>query len=312
MNERSHSTRYENPRLRESEDTNACDAVVRWSPVKSLWISSMYAGTLLGAALHFTWPALALFMLTSAITLCAGHSVGMHRLLIHRSFESPKWLERTLVYLGTLVGLGGPWTMARTHDLRDWAQRQSACHDYFGHRSSFFKDAYWQMHCDLALTRPQVFEPESAIKDDRFYRLIERTHMAQQLPWAIVFVSLGGWSWLLWGICARVAVSVTGHWLIGYFAHNRGGQQWHVDGAAVQGFDVDYCGLITFGECWHNNHHAFPRSAKIGLYDGQLDPGWWLIKLLASLGLAKEIKTPELLPHRPELIHVTAVSDLVA
>ena len=101
--------------------------------------------------------------------------------------------------------------------------------------------------------------------------------MAQQIPWAILFFALGGVPWLVWGIALRVAACVTGHWLVGYFAHNRGPRSWHVEGAGVQGYNVPYCGLITMGEAWHNNHHAFPGSARLGLRDGEIDPGWWVL-----------------------------------
>lgn len=298
--------RYENRRIVAPRPTNALDGIVRWAPVKSIWVSSMYVGTVAACLFYFSWSGVFVFLVLSALTLCAGHSVGMHRCLIHRSFECPLWLEQIIVYLGTLVGLGGPFTMTRTHDLRDWAQRQLECHDYFAHRQPLLKDALWQLHCDIALHSPPAFKPEPPLADNRFYRFIERTHMYQQLPWAVLLFWLGGAGWVLWGTCARVAVSMTGHWLVGYFAHNSGGQTWRVDEAAVQGFDVNYCGLITFGECWHNNHHAFPRSARIGLRSDQSDPGWWLIRTLKRIGLAWNIQTPETLPTRPELIRVSA------
>jgi fatty-acid desaturase len=126
--------------------------------------------------------------------------------------------------------------------------------------------------------------------------------MVQQLPWAVLFFALGGMPWLVWGIAVRVAASVTGHWLVGYFAHNRGPRSWHIRGAGVQGYNVPYCGLITMGEAWHNNHHAFPGSARLGLGAGETDPGWWVLMALARLGLVWGIKTPELLPHRPNLV----------
>jgi stearoyl-CoA desaturase (Delta-9 desaturase) len=96
--------------------------------------------------------------------------------------------------------------------------------------------------------------------------------MAQQLPWAVLLFAIGDLPWLVWGIAARVAASVTGHWLVGYFAHNRGPRSWHIEGAGVQGYNVPYCGLITMGEAWHNNHHAFPSSARLGLNNGEVDP----------------------------------------
>jgi fatty-acid desaturase len=106
---------------------------------------------------------------------------------------------------------------------------------------------------------------------------------------------------VFWGICARVAICVTGHWLVGYFAHNDGHRDWHVEGAGVQGYNVRFCGLITMGEAWHNNHHAYPGSARLGLYDGQTDIGWWVLMALKRVGLVWNIKTPEDLPARPEL-----------
>jgi stearoyl-CoA desaturase (delta-9 desaturase) len=274
---------------------------VRWAAVKSLWIGSMTAVAVVAGPLLASWDALGLFAATSAITLCFGHSVGMHRRLIHGSFECPRWLEYLCVYLGTLVGMAGPIGMIRAHDLRDWAQRQPACHDYLCHRRGFWQDGWWQLHCELALSRPPQFHLEPRLATDRFYAFLERTWMWQQLPWALLFLAIGGWSWLVWGICARVSVCVTGHWLVGHFAHRRGGRSWVVEGAAVQGHNVTLAALISMGEAWHNNHHAFPGSARLGLYPGQVDPGWWLIRLFEACGLASNIKTPAELPYRREL-----------
>lgn len=279
---------------------------VRWAPAKSLWIGGMTLTTLIAGPLTFTWEAFALFLATTAVTLCAGHSVGMHRRLIHGSFKCPLWLEHVLVYLGVMVGMAGPIGMTRIHDLRDWAQRQPDCHGYFGHRAGFWHDAWRQMHCELVLERPPAFRLEPRLAGDRVHAWMERTWMLQQLPWALAFYALGGWSWVVWGVCARVTVSVTGHWLVGHYAHREGPQTHVVEGASVQGHDVVVAGLISMGESWHNNHHAFPGSAKLGLYPGQADLGWVLIKTLERLGLAWDIVTPEMLPYRPALKQVRA------
>jgi stearoyl-CoA desaturase (delta-9 desaturase) len=282
------------------------DGEVRWSAEKSLWIGAMTLAALVLAPLTFSWPALALFLATTGVTLCFGHSVGMHRRLIHGAFKCPLWLEYLCVYLGVLVGMAGPIGMTRIHDTRDWAQRQPGCHPFLRHGQGFWIDGWQQLHCKLYLAHPPRFAPEPRIADDRFYAFLERTWMLQQLPWALTFYALGGWGWVVWGVCARVAVSVTGQWLVGYFAHNEGGQHWIVDGAAVQGHDVAIAGLISFGESWHNNHHAFPGSAKLGLYPGQIDLGWALIKGFEAAGLAWDIVTPERLPARAALRPVVA------
>ncbi|WP_114954757.1 acyl-CoA desaturase [Sphingosinicella terrae] len=279
---------------------------VRWAPVKSIWIGSMTATALVAGPIYFTWSAFLLFLATSAVTLCAGHSVGMHRRLIHNSFQCPLWLEHVCVYLGVLVGMAGPIGMMRIHDLRDWAQRQPVCHDYFGHRASFWKDAWHQLHCELALERSPRFELEARVSQDRFFHILERSWMVQQLPWALLFLAIGGLPWVVWGICVRVSVCVTGHWLVGHYAHREGSQTWLVDGASVQGHDVRIAGLISMGESWHNNHHAFPGSARIGLEPGQADLGWLLIRAFETCGLAWAIVLPEHLPRRPALRRVAA------
>jgi fatty-acid desaturase len=291
-------------RIIASESSDPTSGQIIWSPLKSIWIGSMTLVWAIFGPLYFTWAAFLVFLAGCAITLCAGHSVGMHRRLIHNSFECPKWLEYLCVYLGVLVGMAGPIGMIRLHDMRDWAQRQPDCHDFFAHRGGFWLDGWHQLHCEVELRNGPVFRLEPRLAKDRVYALLEGTWMIQQLPWAIAFFALGGLPWLVWGICGRVAVCVTGHWLVGHFAHREGGQTWIVEGACVQGYDVRIAGLISMGESWHNNHHAFPGSAKLGLEPGQADLGWILILAFERLGLAWNIVLPKHLPHRAALRRV--------
>lgn len=274
------------------------DGVVRWDPVHSLWNGGMLATWLAFGLATVSWSALLVFLLTTAAGLLLGHSVGFHRLLIHRSFACPRWLEYGLVWVGTTVGMSGPLWMMRTHDLRDWAQRQPQCHDYLAHRRSPLMDAWWQMHCRLELACPPHFDLGDAGRD-RFYRFLERYWMAQQIPVAAILFLAGGWGWVVWGVCARVSVSVIGHWLVGHLAHRVGPQSWTVNGAGVQAHDVPWAAIPTMGEAWHNNHHAFPGSAQIGLLPGQSDWGFLLIRALERAGLVWQVQTPATLGARP-------------
>lgn len=106
---------------------------------------------------------------------------------------------------------------------------------------------------------------------------------------------------VLWGVCLRVFVTLCGHWAVGHFAHRQGTQGWVVDGFAVQGVNLPRLGLVTFGENWHGNHHAFPHSAKLGVEAGQADPGYWFIKGLVAVGLAWDIQGPNDAPERDGL-----------
>ncbi|MBT2188694.1 acyl-CoA desaturase [Sphingobium nicotianae] len=278
--------------LVETAGCSPVEGVVRWEAVHSLWNGSMLAVSLLVAPLLFSPSAFLVFLLLTGASLLLGHSVGFHRRLIHRSFDCPLWLERVLVWIGTCVRISGPFWMIRAHDLRDWAQRQAGCHDYLAHRRPMLIDAWWQMHCRLALAHPPHFDLGRAGRDP-FYRFLEATWMAQQLPIAALLFLGGGWSWVVWGVCVRVSASVTGHWFVGHLAHRRGPQNWLVKDAGVQAHDVPWAAIPTMGEAWHNNHHAFPGSARIGLYPGQSDWGYIFIRLLASVGLAWKIMLPE-------------------
>jgi stearoyl-CoA desaturase (delta-9 desaturase) len=277
---------------------------VRWAPVRSIWTGGMAILGIGGAVLTPSLENGLIFLVTTGITIGLGHSIGMHRLLIHRSFKCPRWLEYALVWLGVLVGMAGPMGMIRIHDLRDWAQRQERCHDFFAHRRGFWQDAAWQLHGRLDLRHPPRFRLEERVEGDPVYRWMERTWMLQQLPVAALLLVLFGWDGVIWGVALRVTVSLTGHWMIGHFAHRDGHQTWRVEGAAAQGFDLPWAALITFGESWHGNHHAFPGSARLSQRPGEIDPGWWVLQLLARLGLARDFVTPADLPYRPGLNRV--------
>jgi stearoyl-CoA desaturase (delta-9 desaturase) len=187
------------------------------------------------------------------------------------------------------------------HDLRDWAQRHPACHPFLSDQSPAWKDYLWQVHCDLRLSHPPRFELDPAIRDDRIYRLMQRMWMLQQLPWALLFFAVAGVGGLVWGVSGRIVLCVTGQWLVSWLMHRYGDRDWHLHDHAVQGFNLPHVGLITMGEGWHNNHHAFPEPARLGLKAGQHDPGWWVIRCLRACGLAWDVKEPGDLPPRPDL-----------
>lgn len=293
------------PRMVESSDfCDPLNGTVKWSATKSIWLTTMYLSFIIGGYFTFSIENVAVFIICTAVTLCLGHSLGMHRRFIHNSYETHAGIEYLFVHFGVLVGMAGPFGMMHQHDLRDWAQRKKQCHDYLKHGKGFWHDGWWQLHCEITLDNPPTFTPEPRVANDKVYHWMEKYWMWQQLPWAILLGVIGGLPWVIWGICARVAVSVTGHWLIGYFAHNKGQRDWHLDGAAVQGHNIMFAGLITMGECWHNNHHAFPGSAKLGHKFWQLDPGWWVLCTMKWLDLAWDIKTPQDMPHRAELVTI--------
>ncbi len=278
--------------------------VVDWP--KALWNGGLMAVALVAGPVVFTCSAFALFLILTYLTLLVGHSVGMHRMLIHRTFHCGKVLERALIYVGVIVGVAGPFGIIRVHDLRDWAQRQPECHDFFAHRRCLARDLTWQLFYRFRFDRPPQLAIESRIADDPFYRFLEATWRWQQIPLALILYLIGGWPWVVWGVCVRVVASTVGHWTITYFCHNPGERRWIVQGAYVQASNLPGLGVLTYGECWHNNHHAFPESARIGLEAGQHDPGWLVISTLRHLGWVWNVGEPRLPGAREDLLDQSA------
>jgi fatty-acid desaturase len=293
-------------------DASADQGTVVWAPFKSAWNSAACIAAIVLGPYYFSWSAFLVFLGLSYVTLLLGHSLGMHRRLIHRSFDCPKNVERFLVWLGVLVGMAGPLGILRIHDIRDWAQREPSCHDFFAHRRGLWIDALWQMHCRFEFVRPPIFTVEPEFANDPWYRFMEYTWPLHQLAVGALLYLLGGASWVVWGVAVRIAVSVTSHWVVTYFAHNPGPGRWWVKNAAVQATNLKGLGILTHGECWHNNHHAFPESARIGVEQSELDPGWIVLVFMQGLGLVTRIGSPRNLDAREDLIPVTAVTSETA
>lgn len=280
--------------------TNPCEGQVTWRASKSLWYFAALGATVGLAPFTFSIGAASVSLVLTVVTLCLGHTLGLHRRLIHESYECPLWLERGFVYLGVLVGIAGPFRIIYLHDIRDWSQRHPRCHAFFIHTQAWWIDCWQQLHCDIELAHGPRFTIEDRVRHDRFYAWLECRWRWQQLPLAVALYFAGGVGWVVWGIGVRLWVSLTGHWLVGYLAHNRGARAWHIEGAAVQGYNVPGFALLTMGESWHNNHHAYPESARLGLKPHEWDLGWMVLKALERVGLVWRLATPEMLPPRRE------------
>ena len=101
--------------------------------------------------------------------------------------------------------------------------------------------------------------------------------------------AFGGWSWVIWGLFARIVFVYHSTWLVNSAAHHSGYQTYRTNDLSTNNWFV---ALVAFGEGWHNNHHAFPSSARHGLRWFELDPTYWLIKVMTWFRLARNVKVP--------------------
>lgn len=289
----------------DDHEASATEGEVKLDLQKSAWVSAMLVGSVL-APFYFTWTAFLLFLITTYITLLFGHSIGMHRMMIHRSFDAPRPLKRLLIFIGVLVGMGGPTTIIKIHDTRDWAQRLETCHEFFSHNRHYLQDIVWQLFYKFEFVRPPICHIEVELTGDLLIQFFDKYWWAIQLTLAATLMILGGIELALWVCCMRVFISILGHWTITYFCHNPGPGDWHVKGAGVQASNLGFGGFLTHGECWHNNHHAFPESAQIGLQKNQLDPAWVIIRMLERLGWVSDVKRPRAKAQREDLIKTSS------
>lgn len=284
--------------------SDPCKGEVIFDAKKSSWNLGVITIAILCAPFTFSFPAFIVFLLLTYFSLLIGHSAGMHRMMIHRSYRCNKAVERLLIYIGVLVGMSGPYGIIKIHDLRDWAQRQPKCHDFFSHKRGYVQDIWWQLTSVFSFESPPKVTIEAKYADDPFYRFLERTWHFHQVLLAVPLYLIGGWSFVVWGIFVRISISIIGHWTVTYICHNPGPGKWRVEGAAVQASNLPGLGVLTYGECWHNNHHAFPESARIGLEKGQHDPTWYFISLLQRLGYAHDVGLPREQSQRDDIYKI--------
>ncbi|MCB9793796.1 MAG: acyl-CoA desaturase [Alphaproteobacteria bacterium] len=262
----------------------------RFSPAKALWLlAHLLPWALLGAA-SASPSALAVFAIASGLSLCLGHSVGMHRGLIHRSYRARRPLRLALAWLGCLAGLGGPLSLLAYHEQRDHAQNQPVCPPWLRNGRPLLHDAYEQLLC--ALPGPEGFSPvgDPEWEADPALQALERAWRWQNLPLALGLGAIGGWGWVIWGVCARVSVGILGFWFVNWLAHNHGAQRWQLPGVAASGHNLLLLGALSFGEGWHNNHHRYPGSARMGLAWYELDLGYLAIRAFERLGWVSEVQ----------------------
>ncbi len=260
-----------------------------------IWITVFFmvlfhAGAL-AALFVFSWKALILAVLLWWIAGSLGIGMGYHRLLTHRGYKTPKWVEYVLSVCGTLALEGGPLLWVATH--RKHHQNTDKEGDpHSPHDGGFWAHMGWvltgqTMQASSAELLPYV--PE--LRKDRFHVWISRWHWVPITLLAILLFAVGGWRYVLWGIFLRTVIGLHSTWLVNSATHMWGKQRFRTRDDSRNSFWV---ALLTFGEGWHNNHHAFPQSARHGLAWYELDLNWYGIWILRVLRLAWDVKAQNL------------------
>ncbi len=235
----------------------------------------------------FSWSALGVMIFLHWLFGSIGICLGYHRLLTHRSFQVPQWLEYILATIGALALQGGPIFWVSGHRLHHAHTEDEEKDPYSARRGFWWSHMLW-----LCYPQKPFFDYESSKKFapdlDRhpYYRWLNRNFVLLQILLGLLLYGLGGWSFVIYGIFLRAVLLWHSTWLINSATHRWGYRNFSVDDGSR---NLWWAAILTYGEGWHNNHHAHPRVAKAGLRWWEIDVTWWAIQVLQILGLAKKI-----------------------
>nr|WP_238544360.1 fatty acid desaturase [Gloeocapsa sp. PCC 73106] len=238
----------------------------------------------------FSWSALGVMLFLHWLCGSIGICLGYHRLLTHRSFKVPKPLEYIITTIGALALQGGPIFWVSGHRLHH-AHTEDIDQDPYSAKRGF----WWSHMLWLIYPRQEIFNYETYkrfapdLERDPYYRWLNQNFIILQVALGLLLFALGGWSFVIYGIFLRSVLLWHSTWLINSATHIRGYRTFDTEDNAG---NLWWAALLTYGEGWHNNHHAHPRVAKAGLKWWEIDVTWWAIKVLQSLSLAKNVVMP--------------------
>ena len=241
------------------------------------------------ALFYVTWSALLVAFILHWVCIGWGIGMGYHRLHTHRAYKVPRFVEYFLAVCATLTLQGGPifWTAVHRihHQYSDDTGDPHTPRDgkWWSHMLwTIFGEA---LHSNTAVVGK--YAPD--LMQDRFYRVLNTWHWVPLVALGISLYLIGGLPWLLWGVFFRVVFGLHATWLVNSATHLWGKRRFETPDDSKNSMWV---ALLTFGEGWHNNHHALPRSARHGLTWTEIDLTWMQIRLLEILGIATDVQVP--------------------
>ena len=251
-------------------------------------------------ALFFaTWDAVLVAVVLHWICVGWGIGLGYHRLHTHRSYRTPKIVEYFFAICATMTLQGGPIFWTALHRIH----HQHSDRDGDPHTP---RDGKWWSHMLWTIFGEELhgntevmgkYAPD--LQKDPFYRALSKYHWVPLVVLGLALLAIGGLPWLLWGVFVRVVFGLHCTWMINSVTHIWGSRRFQTRDDSKNSFWV---ALFTFGEGWHNNHHAYPTS-------GEVDLSWMQIKLMSWVGLAWDVKVPT--PAQIANKAITAEQDIV-
>lgn len=252
----------------------------------------------IGAFFTFSWANLLAFFVVWWIVSSWGVGLGYHRLMTHRGFKTPRWVERFMAVCAAVALQSGPLSWVTTHRMHhaftdsDKDPHSPRHGTYWSHMGWIFKGEA-QHH---SMETHRRYSPD--LVKDNFLVVLDKYHWLPAVIVAVILYAIGGFSMVLWGSFLRTVWAWHMTWFVNSATHLWGTRRFETgDDSRNNGLVA----LVTWGEGWHNNHHAYPRSAKHGLSWYEFDPNWTQLKIMEKLGFATEVYGLDLKDENAEL-----------
>ncbi|MGE3178692.1 MAG: acyl-CoA desaturase [Vicinamibacterales bacterium] len=239
------------------------------------------------ALFQFTWTNFFAFLFFYWLTVGLGISMGYHRLHTHRGFKTYRWFEYFLAICGTMTLEGGPIFWVATHRLHHQYSDQPA-DPHTPRVSGFWAHVGWILFGEANHSNTERmgrYAPDLA--KDPFYRWLNTYHWVPLTLLGFVLLYVGGWPLVNWALFLRVVFGLHATWLINSATHLWGSRRFATKDDSK---NIWWVAALTFGEGWHNNHHAHPTSARHGLTWYEFDITWISLNILKPLGLVWDFK----------------------
>ncbi|MGB8509823.1 MAG: fatty acid desaturase [Pyrinomonadaceae bacterium] len=257
---------------------------INWSTCITMVV--FHAATIV-ALFMFTWQGLAAAAFLWWVSGSLGIGMGYHRLLTHRGFKTPKWVEYFLTVCAMLTLESGAINWVATHRIHH-------AHTDAPGDPHTPRDGTWWAHMGWILTGTAQQYDDAILRKytpdlmkDKVHVWLNKYFYLPLVLCGVILLAIGGWPLMMWGIFVRVTVGWHATWLVNSATHLWGTRRFETKEDSTNNFIV---AILTFGEGWHNNHHAHPRAARHGLAWYEVDVNWMGIRALQLLGLAHDIK----------------------
>ncbi|MFN3192785.1 MAG: acyl-CoA desaturase [Aureliella sp.] len=258
-----------------------------------VWLAMIHVGIVF-APFTFTWSGLVLTVVLHWICGGIGICLGYHRMLTHGSFNTHRWVRRTIATIGCLAGEGPPIQWVANHRLHH-ARSDQEGDPHSPREGSLWSHMFWLAYRVGGKDGAEFLKKWAPdLYRDRYIRLLDYGFIPVNVMLSLVIIGAGAYfggtslaiSWLVWAVFARMVFVLHATWLVNSASHMWGYRNYETRDDSRNNWWV---ALLTYGEGWHNNHHAHPRMANHGHKWWEFDLTFRTIRLMQRLGLAWDV-----------------------